>query len=68
MQQRSVIAMAISKTRISPPTQEEIEAARQELCDKLDKAENQPLSEKRSASIVFSEKREELEELLSAGI
>lgn len=60
--------MAIPKTKISPPTQEEIEIVRQELCDKLEKAENQPLSEKRSASIVFSEKREMLEELLSARV
>ncbi|MCL2426693.1 MAG: hypothetical protein FWD05_10205 [Oscillospiraceae bacterium] len=60
--------MATSATRISPPTQEEIEVVRQELCNKLEKAESQPLSEKRSASIVFSEKREALEELLSARI
>jgi len=60
--------MATSKTRISPPTQEEVEAARQELCDKLEQAEHQPLSEKRSAEIVFSEKREVLEELLSARV
>jgi len=60
--------MATSKTKISPPTQEEVEAARQELCDKLEKAENQPLSEKRSATIVFSEKKEVLEELLSARV
>ena len=60
--------MASTRTKLSPPTQEEIETVRQELCDKLDKAENQPLSEKRSASVVFSEKREVLEELLSARI
>ena len=60
--------MATSKTKISPPTQEEVEAARQELCDKLEVAENQPLSEKRSATIVFSEKKEVLEELLSARV
>jgi len=60
--------MATTKTKISPPTQEEVEAARQELCDKFEKAENQPLSEKRSATIVFSEKREQLEELLSARV
>jgi len=60
--------MATSKAKLSPPTQEEIKTVRQELCDKLDKAENQPLSEKRSASDVFSEKREVLEELLSARI
>ena len=60
--------MATSKTKLSPPTQEEIDIVRQELCDKLEKAEKQPLDEKRSASVVFSEKREVLEELLSAGI
>ena len=60
--------MATSKTKISPPTQDEVEAARQELCDKLEVAENQPLSEKRSATIVFSEKKEVLEELLSARV
>jgi len=60
--------MASTRTKLSPPTQEEIETVRQELCDKLNKAENQPLSEKRSASDVFSEKREVLEELLSARI
>ena len=60
--------MAISKTKISPPTQEEIDVVRQELCEKLEKAENQPLSEKRSATIVFSEKREVLEELLNARV
>ena len=60
--------MASSKTKLSPPTQEEVETARQELCEKLETAENQPLSEKRSASIVFSEKREVLEELLSARV
>jgi len=60
--------MATPKTKILPPTQEEIEAARQELCDKLEKAENQPLPEKRSAAIVFSEKREVLEELLRARV
>jgi len=63
-----VIAIAISKTKITPPTQEEVESARQELCDKLEEAEKQPLDEKRSASVVFSEKREVLEELLSARI
>jgi len=58
--------MANNKVKISPPTQEEIDLARENLCNKLKQAENQPLSEKRSASIVFSEKREMLEELLSA--
>ena len=38
----------------------------QELCKKLEKAETQPLSEKRSAEEVFSEKRELLEKLLKA--
>jgi len=60
--------MANTTVKISPPTQEEIEMVRENLCAKLKQAENQPLSEKRSASIVFSEKREVLEELLSARI
>ena len=60
--------MASPTTKISPPTQEEIELVRKELCDKLEKAENQPLSEKRGAAIVLSEKREVLEELLSARV
>ena len=60
--------MATSKTKLSPPTQEEIEVVRQELCEKLKNAENQPLSEKRSAAIVLSEKREVLEELLNARV
>lgn len=60
--------MAISKTRVSPPTKEEVEKVQQELCDKLEAAENQPLSEKRSATIVFSEKKEVLEGLLSARV
>jgi len=57
-----------TSTKIQPPTQEEIEVARQELYSKLENAETQPLSEKRSATIVFSEKREVLEELLGARI
>jgi len=60
--------MATSKTKLSPPTQEEVETVRQELYNKLEKAENQPLSEKRSAAIVLSEKREVLEELLNARV
>jgi len=60
--------MATSKTKLSPPTQEDIDAARQELVAKLEQAENQPVKEKRSASVVFSEKREVLEELLSARV
>ena len=60
--------MATARTKLSPPTQEEVETVRQELCEKLEKAENQQLSEKRSASVVFSEKREVLEELLSARV
>ena len=60
--------MANPTTKILPPTQEEVEAVRQELCDKLERAESQPLFEKRSAAIVFSEKREELEALLSARV
>jgi len=58
--------MAATNAKPSSPTQEEIELVRQELSDKLKRAENQPLDEKRSASVVFSEKREVLEELLSA--
>jgi len=58
--------MATTKTKLPPPAQEEVEAIWQELCDKLKKAENQPLSKKHSATIVFSEKKEALEELLSA--
>ena len=60
--------MSVSTTKIMPPTLEEIEAVRQELYDKLEVAENQSLSEKRSAEIVFAEKREMLEGLLSARI
>jgi len=60
--------MRTSRTKLSPPTHEEIEVVKQELFDKLEVAENQPLYEKRSASIVFSEKREVLEELLSARV
>ncbi|MDR2600551.1 MAG: hypothetical protein LBC73_09795 [Oscillospiraceae bacterium] len=60
--------MITSKIKISPPTQEEIELVRQELCNKLENAENQLLNEKRNASIVFSEKREILEELLNARV
>jgi len=63
-----VIIVATSKTKLSPPTQEEIELVRQELCNKLENAEKQPLNEKRSATIVFSEKREVLEELLNARV
>jgi len=60
--------MATSTAKISPPTQEEIESARQVLYEKLETAENQPLSEKRNATIVFAEKRETLEGLLSARV
>ena len=60
--------MATSKVVLSPPTQDEVDSTRQELCEKLEIAENQPLDEKRSAAIVFSEKREVLEELLSARV
>ena len=56
------------KTLILPPTVEEIEAVRQELYDKLEAAENQSLSVKRSAEIVFAEKREMLEGLLNARV
>jgi len=55
-------------TKILPPTAEEVEAVRQELYDKLEVAENQSLSVKRSAEIVFAEKREMLEGLLIARI
>ena len=61
---RSVIIMSKSTTKTVVPTAEEIEAVQQELYDKLDSAENQPLSEKRAAEIVFAEKREMLEGLL----
>ena len=60
--------MANSTAKILPPTLEEIEAARRELCGKLEKAEDQPLSEKRGAEEVFAEKRIMLEELLSARV
>jgi hypothetical protein len=60
--------MARSTTRVLPPTKEEIEIAKQELYDKLDEAENQPMSEKRCAEVVFAEKRETLEVLLSARV
>jgi len=60
--------MSKSTTKIMPPTAEEIEEVRQELYDKLKVAENQALSEKRSAEIVFAEKRDMLEGLLSARI
>ena len=56
--------MAASKAKIVPPTKDEVESARQELCRKLETAENQPLSKKRNATIVFAEKREVLEGLL----
>ena len=52
----------------TPPTQEEIKIAGQELHEKLEVAENQPQYEKRSAEIVFAEKKEKLEELLSARV
>jgi len=60
--------MATSKIGITPPTKKEIDLVRQELCDKLEKAENQPVSEKRNATVVFSEQRDDLEELLSARV
>ena len=60
--------MNTKSTSVSPPTQEEIETVRQELHDKLMIAENQPLYEKRNAQEVFAEKRELLEELLSARV
>ena len=60
--------MAASTTKVLPPTLEEIENARQELHDKLERAETQSLSEKRSAEEVFAEKREMLEGLLSARV
>ena len=60
--------MAAIATKILPPAPEEVEAARRELCDKLDIAEKQPLSEKRSAEEVFAEKRVRLEELISARV
>ena len=60
--------MPKTTTQITPPTKEEIELAQQELHDKLEVAENQPQYEKRSAEIVFAEKKEKLEELLSARV
>ena len=60
--------MQKTKTKILPPTKEEIESAQQILHEKLEAAESQPLYEKRAAEIVFAEKRENLEELLSARV
>jgi hypothetical protein len=60
--------MSKTTSKVVAPLAEEIEATRQELYSKLEVAENQPLSEKRSAEIVFAEKREMLEELLSARV
>ena len=60
--------MPKTTTQVLPPTTEEIEIAKRELYDKLEVAENQPQYEKRSAEIVFAEKREKLEELLSARV
>ena len=60
--------MPKTTTQVLPPTTEEIDIAKQELYDKLEVAENQPQYEKRSAEIVFAEKREKLEELLSARV
>ena len=60
--------MATSKAKVLPPTAEEVEEVRQELYNKLETAEKQPLSEKRSAEVVFAEKREILEVLLSARV
>jgi hypothetical protein len=60
--------MPKTTTRILPPTKEDIEIAQQSLYEKLEVAENQPQYEKRSANIVFAEKKEKLEELLSARV
>ena len=60
--------MPKTTTQVLPPTTEEIDIAKQELYNKLEVAENQPQYEKRSAEIVFAEKREKLEELLSARV
>ena len=54
--------------RIIAPTQEEIETARIRLREELSKSEHQPFEEKRSATVVFAEKRKKLEELLSAKV
>ena len=54
--------------RILPPTPEEIEAARKELREELAKSEGQPFETKRSADVVFAEKRRKLEELLNARV
>jgi hypothetical protein len=58
--------MESANAKILPPTEEEIEIARQDLYAKLERAERQPLSEKRSAKEVFAESRARLEALLNA--
>jgi hypothetical protein len=58
----------VKTVKIQPPTLKEIETVRQELYAKLEMAEKQPVSEKRSAEEVFAEKREVIEELLNAKV
>ena len=60
--------MPKTTTQVLPPTIEEVEIAQQKLYEKLEVAENQPQYKKRSAEIVFAEKKEKLEELLSARV
>jgi hypothetical protein len=60
--------IVLETAKILPPTQQEIETARQELYAKLERADKQPMSEKRGAEEVFAEKREMLEELLNARV
>jgi len=58
--------MGEATAKLLPPTPEEIEIARIELRAELAKSEGQPFEEKRSADVVFAEKRKKLEELLNA--
>ena len=58
--------MESGAAKILPPAPEEIETARRELYEKLEKAEKEPMLKKRGANEVFAEKRKMLEELLSA--
>ena len=52
--------MSSNVARILPPTPEQIEVARQELYAKLERAEMQPMSEKRDMDEVFAEARARL--------
>jgi len=60
--------MTSATAKVLPPTPEEIETARRELYNKLERAEKQPLAEKRAAEEAFADKRKMLEELLSARV